>query len=350
VRVPVGTPLADWPALPASAAAGAAPRSHAEVLGSLDGAAAALLYYSNPVYARAQPELWRAALAKVPLVVSFSPFLDETTAEVAHVVLPDATFLERYEDATPAPAVPRGVMGVRQPVVTSLHDTRATGDVVIELARAIGGPVAAAFPWGNFREAMEVRLLGLHAAERGTVRAPTARAFLSRLYEVGAWAEVADAAPQVIRHAFPSSWAEPAWEGDPNQYPVRMLVYRPLGSAEGGGANLPWLRTLRPHAGARPWTPMAAMHPDSAPSGVGDGEWITIESPMGSASIRVHLDRHIDVDTIAVPSGGGHTAFGRIAQRAGGINPMKLISSRPDLPFEATGRMMVRVRKGADHA
>lgn len=346
VRLPVATPIDDWAALPATAAVGAPARNHAEVLARLEGAAAALLYYTNPCYARAEPARWREALAKVPLVVSFSPMLDETTAEVAHVVLPDATFLERYEDATPAPAMPRGVMGVRQPVVTALHDTRPTGDVVIELARRLGEPLAAAFPWGSFREAMEVRLLGLHRAARGTVRGTTPRNFLASLYEAGAWAEVADAAPQPIQHRFPSAWSEPTWQGEASQFPLRLLVYRPLGAAEGGGANLPWLRTLRPHAGARPWEQTATMHPDAVPSGVGDGDHVIIESVIGSVEMRVRLDPHIDPDTIAVPTGGGHTAFGRTARRAAGVNPMTLVSSRVDLLDEAPSRMRVRVRKG----
>jgi anaerobic selenocysteine-containing dehydrogenase len=319
------------------------------VLAQLEGAAAALLYYTNPCYARAEPARWRAALAKVPLVVSFSPYLDETVAEVAHVVLPDCTFLERYEDATPAPAIPRGVMGVRQPVVTSLHDTRPTGDVVIELARRLGDPVSAAFPWGSFREAMEVRLLGLHAAARGTVRGATPRAFLSSVYEAGAWAEVADAPLQVIRHRFPPAWSEPDWQGESSQYPMRLLVYRPLGSAEGGGANLPWLRTLRTHVGWRAWRQVATLHPDAAPAGVGDGDQVIIESEIGSVAIRVRLDSTIDPHTVAIPTGGGHTAFGRTAQRAGGVNPMTLVSSRVDLVDEAPSRMRVRVRKGGSN-
>ena len=62
---------------------------------------ALLLYYANPLASSTHPELWRAALSNVPFIVSFSPFLDETTIH-ADVVLPDLLAYERWQDA-PAP-------------------------------------------------------------------------------------------------------------------------------------------------------------------------------------------------------------------------------------------------------
>ncbi|MCX5745910.1 MAG: molybdopterin-dependent oxidoreductase, partial [Proteobacteria bacterium] len=208
LRIAPEPPLAAWPtvalddvarralATPRLDRAGTAsfPTAHA-VLDTLPAAilaappAIALLHHANPAYARAQPRRWRDALAAIPLVVSFSPFLDETVADVADLVLPDHTFLERFEDATPAPGLPRAVAGVRRPVVAPLHDTRATADVVIELARRVGAPLAPAFPWPTSRDAFEARWLGLHAAARGTIVEATPRAFLDRLYATGFWAE-----------------------------------------------------------------------------------------------------------------------------------------------------------------
>ena len=45
------------------------------------------------------------ALKKIPLIVSFSPFMDETAA-LAHYILPNHIFLERYEDVPARPASP----------------------------------------------------------------------------------------------------------------------------------------------------------------------------------------------------------------------------------------------------
>lgn len=60
------------------------------------------LYCANPLASSSQPDLWRKALERIPLVVSFSPFLDET-ANQADLVIPDLLPSERWQDA-PAPS------------------------------------------------------------------------------------------------------------------------------------------------------------------------------------------------------------------------------------------------------
>jgi len=303
----------------------------------------ALLYHANPVYARAQPERWRDALAAIPLVVSFSPFLDETVADVADLVLPDHTFLENFEDATPLLASPRAVAGVRQPVVTRVHDTRSTADVVIELAHRLGEPFARAFPWRTSRDAFEERWLGLHAAARGTIVEPTAKQFLERFYHHGFWAERDDALPAHVTIKLPSAWKEPVWDGDPAQYPLALVAYHPLGHASGGGANQPWLRTLQPRPGLGSWTFAASLSPLDAPAGVHTGTRIRVVSPHGAIELAVHLDPRIARGCIAIPTGGGHHAFGRWA-RGFGVNVMTLLAREPGADTGAALTCTTRVR------
>ena len=56
-----------------------------------------LLYYTNPLFSLPEPEKFRPALEKIPFVVSFSPFMDETTT-LSDFVLPDGTYFERWQD------------------------------------------------------------------------------------------------------------------------------------------------------------------------------------------------------------------------------------------------------------
>lgn len=362
LRLPPSPPYAAWPAIAADEVARrglAAPRldgagtaryagAHA-VLDTLPDALRAtppeiaLLYHANPVYARAQPRRWRDALARVPLVVSFSPVVDETVAAVAHLVLPDHTYLERFEDATPAPGLPRAVAGIRRPVVAPLHDTRATGDVVIELARRIGDPVARAFPWPAARDAFEDRLLGLHAAARGTIVEASPRAFLDRLTEAGFWAEAEDAPARIVDIELPSRWSAPEWDGDPAQFPLVLLAYRPLGYAEGGGANQPWLRALRSRPGLADWTLAASISPHDAPPGLATGDLVRVTSPSGSLVIPAHVDPRLAPGCIAIPTGGGHQAFGRWA-RGFGVNVMELLPGRAAPDSGASLLCATRVR------
>ncbi len=343
LRLPGAPPLAAWPevvldeiavkalAAPRLDRAGTAdfPRARSvhETLPEAIAAARpeiALLQQVNPAWARQQPRRWRDALATIPLVVSFSPFLDETVADVATIVLPDHTYLERWEDALPAPMNARPVVGVRRPVVEPLHDTRATGDVLLALAGGVGGAVAGAFPWRTFRHAMEARLAGLAAGStESTGAAP--RPFLDRLFEEGFWAG-ADPELRTIEPVLHAELAEPIWRGDPS-HPLRLLAYRPLGYADGSGANQAWLHLLRDRPGARLWTTTAAFHPDSAP-GVADGDRVEVRSAWGAIVAVARLDRRMEAGLVAVPMGGGHTAFGRHA-RGVGANVMDILAPDP---------------------
>ena len=101
---------------------------------------------------------WQDAFTGIDTIVSFSSFLDDTTL-YADLVLPDHTFLERWQDdfveGTGYPGV-----ALRQPVVEPVHDTKNTGDVLIELAHRVGGYLGVAFPWGSFQELLKEQLAG----------------------------------------------------------------------------------------------------------------------------------------------------------------------------------------------
>jgi anaerobic selenocysteine-containing dehydrogenase len=365
LRLPAEQPLASWPEVEIDeiAKAGLAkPRLDRADSSEFDGASGvldnlpagmigkkavdvALLYYSNPTYARPQPAQWTKALSEVPLVVSFSPFLDETAAESAHFVLPDHTFLERWEDAAAAPGPPRSVVGIRRPVVEPLHDTRASADVLLSLAVRVGGTVAKSLPWRNVREAIDQRLLGLRKVENGSIKRSSDHRFLRALYHTGVWSVKGEVPPKTdVKFRFQTGYAGPAWKGDPNKYPLRMIAYRPLGYAVGGSANLPWLRTLRPrpHGGTNKL--LASMHPDSALIfEVADGEPIHIESPFGTIEAHALIDKHMEPGVVAVPLGGGRRAMGRWAMRADG-NVMELLEPTPAPGSGAGSLCTTRVR------
>src|SRR5260370_13705800 len=81
------------------------------------------------------------AIGKVPFVVSFSTMPDETTA-LAHLILPDTHWLESWGDY----AARDGVVGLLQPTMSAVRDSRPTGQVLIEGGRARPGPSAGTRP------------------------------------------------------------------------------------------------------------------------------------------------------------------------------------------------------------
>jgi thiosulfate reductase/polysulfide reductase chain A len=76
----------------------------------------------------------------IPFTVCVNPFYDEAAA-LADLILPDATYLERWdwEDMVSPSQVPEFYL--RQPVVAPLGESRDFGDVVCELADRMGFPL-----------------------------------------------------------------------------------------------------------------------------------------------------------------------------------------------------------------
>ncbi len=148
---------------------------------------ALLLYYANPAYS--SPEFTRApdVFDRIPFIASFSPFLDETT-RLADLVLPDHTYLERWQDDPVEAVWGPPVLGLCQPVVEPRHQTRHTGDAIIQLAHAVGGSVAEAFPWKDFEDLLRGAFLGVAEARRGLIMTtPFEEARQRRQAEVGFW-------------------------------------------------------------------------------------------------------------------------------------------------------------------
>ncbi len=148
--------------------AGDPPLRFAEAVaaGSGSDVDALLLYYADPLASSTQPETWRAALEKVPFVVSFSPFLDETTRH-ADVVLPDLLPYERWQDAPTPTSYPRQVWGIARPLVEPHSGGMHTGDALLAIARGLGGGVAQSLAQQSFESLLKARARGLFSARHG---------------------------------------------------------------------------------------------------------------------------------------------------------------------------------------
>ena len=116
------------------------------------------MYNANPVYEIPNQGSFSNALMKVPLVVSFASTLDESAAH-ADLILPASTYLEIWGDDYLEGTGYAGV-SLRRPVVEPVHDTRNPGDVLLEIASRLGGPVAQALPWNEYQALVADRLSG----------------------------------------------------------------------------------------------------------------------------------------------------------------------------------------------
>jgi anaerobic selenocysteine-containing dehydrogenase len=281
-----------------------------------------LLHHSNPVFAEPEGQRWAEAIARVPFVVSFSPIRDESV-RCADLVLPDLSYLESWDIVTPG----SGVVALRQPVVAATTQGMATGEVVLQLARALGGRIAQALPWSSLREAALARLVDVKAApqlmdelaSQGSVVLPelvqqhSGGGAASRLASDGPRATwpIIDFAPVLAEVAIPAS--------DAAEYPFRLWPFRGHGYVEGG--SLAWLAEL-PSAGG-PYVEVAAE--DACRLGIPHGDWVRVVSPAGRAELRLHVNPTIKAGVIGLALGG----WGRLTGDLGGI-PAGLLLATAD--------------------
>ncbi|MDP2884641.1 MAG: molybdopterin-dependent oxidoreductase [Ignavibacteria bacterium] len=126
------------------------------------------IYGGNPLFQTINHNDLANAFEKIDLIVSFDSAINETS-EYAHLILPDHMFLEKWGEVSNVPSVGFAHVGVQHPVVQPLHQTRHTGDVLIEIARHMGGAVGAAFPLNSYEEEIKFRMKGVYLSGEGAV-------------------------------------------------------------------------------------------------------------------------------------------------------------------------------------
>ena len=122
-----------------------------------------MVYGSNLIQALPHPEKTIEALQNLDFVVAVDVLPTEITGW-ADVILPEATYLERYDDLH-TPGFREGFAALRQPVVEPLYESKPGWWIAKELAKRLGHE--SYFPWNDVEQYLETRLsaAGHHLAE-----------------------------------------------------------------------------------------------------------------------------------------------------------------------------------------
>ena len=177
---PVGSPDAPY-------GEGRNPDEFARAVAESDSIEALLLYYANPLASSAHPEEWRSALSRIPFVVSFSPFIDETSSQ-ADMIVPDLLPYERWQDGPGPTTYPFPVWGLTRPMVEPFGGGRHSGEVMLAVAETLGGGVARSLPYEDFEDLLRTRARGLFKAHRGMImRGDFERRQVLQMEERGWW-------------------------------------------------------------------------------------------------------------------------------------------------------------------
>jgi anaerobic selenocysteine-containing dehydrogenase len=254
---------------------------------------------ANPVFGAPKGWAVKDALMNVPYIVSFGNFIDETSV-LSDLILPDHSFLESWMHASPESGANAPVSTVAAPVMRPLHDTRSTPDVLLDVGRRLGKPLA--LPWQKFEDMLKEN------------RPPVAAVLLTPTA----------ATPGVPLPSVP--YAEPQFDGDANLYGFHFLPYASTAFLDGSLAHLPLLQELPDPMSSAVWSSWVEINLKKADElGIGQGDVVEITSTQGSIRVPAFPSPGIAPDVVAMPVGQGHENYTRYATGRG-ENPIRILA------------------------
>ncbi|HYF93272.1 MAG TPA: molybdopterin-dependent oxidoreductase [Symbiobacteriaceae bacterium] len=100
-----------------------------------------MTFVHNPVYVLGDAQLHINILkdrTKIPYFVALDTFFSESAA-LADIILPDTTYLERWDPETHYPLDAKAWVAIRQPIVKPMGESMPERQILQELAKRIGG-------------------------------------------------------------------------------------------------------------------------------------------------------------------------------------------------------------------
>jgi len=353
---------------------------------------ALLLFSANPIHDLPGCKTIRSAMKKIPYIVSFSPFRDESST-MADLVLPDHTSLEKTHDIFWPSGLQYPLYALGRPVVEPLYDTRDSAEVILDLAKALGGSIGRSFPWKNLQDFLMDRARGLYEhggegltrydgsrppwkmMERGPYPKKDYGSFdemwknlksggvwYRPVHEFGNWdaifqtpsgklefysqeiervvAEYPGASPgeSLLGKLHVTTKGDeafmPHYEPSPSRvdedYPLLLVPYEMINLSSGWVPTPPYLyKTLFDHQ-LRKKESFADINPETAALyDLRQGDRVILESPVGRLRVRVNLFTGAMPGVVYLPLGLGHRAYDDF-QKDKGVNPMEIVSCGTD--------------------
>ncbi len=294
------------------------PPENGKVIEALKNARMLLLDGENPLYGLPPSSGVSEALAKIPMIVSFGLFIDDSAA-YADLILPAHHPLESELAVVPAVS-PRPAITVAKAFVQPLYNTRPIEQTLGDIAHGCGVSFDPVTPETFVKPSLPpdqtwddvVRQGGLWLGNRTE---PTAPKPLSAKLE----------------------WPAAVFTGAPEQFPLQFQPYLSLQYQDGRAANLPWMQELPDPSSSAMWDLPVEIDPETAAKlNIGTGDWVRVESSSGSLEASAYVHPAALPGVVSMAIGEGHTHYGRYAS-ARGANPLSIVASVWD---DATGALV----------
>ncbi len=275
-----------------------------------------LVHDTNPALTAPQVGIADAIASGKVFTVSFASASDETS-KLADLILPDHTAYESWGDAEPV----RGVKQLQQPTLRPLFDTRATVDVMLDAARALGATV----PEGGLRDQLKLAWGGQTSFDAALARG-------------GDWQSVG-AVSVGLASGVGAIDFEPAPLAGNAADPV-LVVYPSHHLYDGRLAHIQALQEIPDPVTKTMWGSYAELHPETASAlDIELGDVLVITTEGGEVEITAYPHTAIRPGVIAIQVGHGTVPRDPDAPLSGqgtwgrevfGINAFKLIPGKLD--------------------
>jgi anaerobic selenocysteine-containing dehydrogenase len=305
---------------------------------------------ANPVFDSPHPDRMKQALGKVPFVVSLSPWLDDS-ARWADMIIPDRHFLTTWDLDSSHTLTGQPAVTIGQPVVPGPPGTRSSADLVLELARRVGGPVAEALPFKDAQSAVHALCETLAASGRGVVFGPIEEVGWIRLLERGGWRPPPTRSPAEFYDKVLSTggWYDPLYyhrewnrvfRSPPRRFAFHSVVISDRTRPKSPVDDIRCLPHYEPNhePNVDPAFPLQLyVYPLALLAGLTDvnvpwlidGDTVVVTSPRGEMRTKAKLFEGIMPDVVAMPWGLGHEGGGRWSDGVG-QNPANLVDVQTD--------------------
>lgn len=275
-----------------------------------------LTHMDNPVYRGPDSKQIASVLqdeGKIPFHVSVDPFLNESNL-FADLLLPEATYLERWDLLSPPPLDRIPYLILRQPIIKPLGQSLPFSEILIELAHRIGGGVEKFFKFGRMEHYIEAIVHKIpKLVDVGGI---------DYLMEKGVWIDP-DLKPDYRRYEkerlktnsgrFEFDAFLPVYTPIPHHQRLKesefhLTTFQWNVHSYSQTANCKWLAEIVHR------NPLLINGEIASQMGLSDGDRVRITSSIGSLITSIFITQGIHPKVVALSDSLGRWNYGRIAQ------------------------------------
>ena len=307
-----------------------------------------LLHGADPIHGLPDSVDLRNAIIQAEdlMIISFSPFLDDTSA-LADLILPDRVSLEDWGDDISEPGPGYQMVGLQQPVVNPLGDVSPLSfpDVLLTMAQELGKE--SQLPWSNFKNMLRQGSDALFELNRGSIEASTADEFWNNLLKRGGWWDEDFTGPSYVQpsagllKAIANKASDPDFTGigmGEDSYYLMPFVHNTL--LDGYNAHLPWLQSAPDPLSTVTWQTWVELNDKTADKlNVKEGDILRIESSKDSIRAVVYPTPAAPPDVISVPFGQGRQYGSNYATSGNGNESSNVMDILETTQVDGTGSL-----------